>query len=85
MVSLDADTGIADKNFGVNGIVDLTIGMRTSDTQELDVGSTSPPLVINDVIVVGSAHKAALRPYPRQMSKEMFEDMTPTVETYSGP
>ena len=50
LVSLDADTGIADKNFGVNGIVDLTIGMRTSDTQELDVGSTSPPLVILSLI-----------------------------------
>ena len=62
LVSLDADTGIADKSFGVNGIVDLTIGMRTSDTQELDVGSTSPPLVINDVIVVGSAHKASFAP-----------------------
>ena len=62
LVSLDADTGIADENFGINGIVDLTVGMRTSSKQELDVGSTSPPLVINDVIIVGSAHKASFAP-----------------------
>ena len=62
LVSLDADTGIADENFGINGIVDLTIGMRTSSKQELDVGSTSPPLVIDDVIIVGSAHKASFAP-----------------------
>ena len=62
LVSLDADTGIADENFGINGIVDLTVGMRTSSKQELDVGSTSPPLVIDDVIIVGSAHKASFAP-----------------------
>ena len=62
LVSLDADTGIADENFGINGIVDLTVGMRISSKQELDVGSTSPPLVIDDVIIVGSAHKASFAP-----------------------
>ena len=31
LVSLDAETGIPDPNFGENGIVDLFVGLRNAD------------------------------------------------------
>ena len=62
LVSLDADTGIPNPKFGVNGRVDLTEGLRRAANRDLDVGLTSPALVVGDVIVVGSAHDVSFRP-----------------------
>jgi quinoprotein glucose dehydrogenase len=65
LVSLDAKTGIPDPNFGNNGIVDLFIGIRNGDDPRYaypEVGLSAPPLVMNDVIVVGAAHRGGGRP-----------------------
>ncbi|MDH5310971.1 MAG: PQQ-binding-like beta-propeller repeat protein, partial [Gammaproteobacteria bacterium] len=62
LVSLNADTGLPDPDFGAGGWVDLTVGMRRAPDRELDVGLTSPPLVVGEVIVVGSAHEVSFRP-----------------------
>jgi glucose dehydrogenase len=65
LVSLDAKTGIPDPNFGDNGIVDLYVGMRNADDPRYpypDVGLSAPPFVMNDVIVVGAAHRTGGRP-----------------------
>ena len=65
LVSLDADTGIPDPNFGNNGIVDLFVGLRNADDPRFpypDIGLSAPPLVMNDVIVVGAAHRIGMRP-----------------------
>jgi len=62
MVSLNADTGLPDPEFGSGGWVDLTEGLRRAPDRELDVGLTAPPLVVGDVIVVGSAHRVSFRP-----------------------
>lgn len=62
MVSLNADTGIPDPDFGAGGWVDLTDGLRTAPDRNLDVGLTAPALVVGDVIVVGSAHEVSFRP-----------------------
>jgi glucose dehydrogenase len=65
LVSLDAKTGIPDPNFGVNGIVDLYLGLRNADDPRYpfpDIGISAPPLVMNDVIVVGAAHRTGGRP-----------------------
>lgn len=62
LVSLDAETGIPNRDFGEDGWVDLTKGLRRASNRELDVGLTSPALVVGDVIVVGSAHDVSFRP-----------------------
>jgi quinoprotein glucose dehydrogenase len=65
LVSLDAATGIADPTFGENGIVDLYLGLRNADDPRYpypDIGLSAPPLVMNDVIVVGAAHRTGGRP-----------------------
>ena len=62
LVSLDAETGMPNKEFGKSGWVDLTKGLRRAANRELDIGLTSPVLVVGDVIVVGSAHDVSFRP-----------------------
>lgn len=62
MVSLNAATGLPDPEFGAGGWVDLTAGLRRAPERELDVGLTSPPLVVGETIIVGSAHRVSFRP-----------------------
>ncbi|MBL4821376.1 MAG: PQQ-binding-like beta-propeller repeat protein [Gammaproteobacteria bacterium] len=63
LVSLDAETGLPDPNFGNNGWVDLQQGLRLGEgRQDIDIGSSMPPFVMNDVVVVGPAHKVSMRP-----------------------
>lgn len=65
LVSLDAKTGIPDPEFGTNGKVDLFIGLRNADDPRFkypDIGISAPPFVMNDVIVVGAAHRTGGRP-----------------------
>jgi quinoprotein glucose dehydrogenase len=65
LVSLDAETGIPDPNFGDNGIVDLFVGLRNADDPRFpypDIGLSAAPFVMNDVIVVGAAHRVGMRP-----------------------
>ncbi len=66
MFSLDAKTGLPDPHFGTNGMVDL----RLNDDQDMDptkgvIGIHAPPLVVKDVIVVGSAPTAASKGFVR--------------------
>ncbi|MCG8415325.1 MAG: PQQ-binding-like beta-propeller repeat protein [Pseudomonadales bacterium] len=65
LVSLDAETGIPDPSFGDNGIVDLFVGLRNADDPRFpypDIGLSAAPFVMNDVIVVGAAHRVGMRP-----------------------
>lgn len=65
LVSLDAETGIPDANFGTDGIVDLMVGLRNAEDPrfgDVDIGASAPPFVMNDVIVVGAAHSTGGRP-----------------------
>ena len=65
LVSLDAKTGIPDPSFGNNGIVDLMIGLRNIEDprfDDIDIGASAPPFVMNNVIVVGAAHSTGGRP-----------------------
>lgn len=67
LIALDAKTGYPDPNFGNNGRVDLFEGLRNAEGfEDIDIGSSAPPFVMNDVIVVGPAHKVGMR--PRSMS-----------------
>ncbi len=66
LVALDALTGRPVATFGKDGRVDLMQGLRGAPRDGLaDVGNSSPPLVIGDVVVVGPAHEVGLRPKSR--------------------
>ncbi|MFT5143198.1 MAG: glucose dehydrogenase [Rhodothermales bacterium] len=69
MVALDADTGQPVPHFGMNGIIDLHLGLGDypvdADRGILDSGditSSSPPIVVNGVIVVGNSHDRGYYP-----------------------
>lgn len=70
LVALDARTGWEIEDFGDAGVVDLKATLegwwgQEVDPVESDIGSSSPPVVANGMIVVGSAHVASLRPESR--------------------
>ena len=58
LISLDAKTGQPDPRFGLEGIVDLYDGLDRPRPRDGVIGSTSPPIIVKDVIVVGSAQRA---------------------------
>lgn len=65
LVSLNAETGLPDPDFGNNGFVDMFEGLRNAyedGYDDIDIGSSMPPFVMNDVIVVGPAHSVGMRP-----------------------
>src|SRR5690606_34231264 len=57
----DAKTGRPEPEFGDGGIVDMLAYVR-GPLDDAEIGSTSPPLVVGDVIVVGPAHGVGARP-----------------------
>jgi len=69
LAALDADTGQPIPNFGINGIVDLHLGLGdypihpdTGIGDAGDITSSSPPIVVNGVIVVGNSHDRGYYP-----------------------
>ena len=49
--------------FGKNGIVDLKKGLGSNvDPLTATIGSTSPPIIVNDVIIIGSSFPVGLAP-----------------------
>lgn len=55
LIALDAATGKPCDDFGDNGIVDLRQGLRIAPHYYSDYEETSPPAVIGNTLVVGSA------------------------------
>ncbi|MBK7949686.1 MAG: pyrroloquinoline quinone-dependent dehydrogenase [Deltaproteobacteria bacterium] len=63
LVALDAREGRPIESFGESGRVDLKRGLdRELDPETAPIGSTSPPIVVGDVVVVGSALADGSRP-----------------------
>lgn len=63
LVSLDAETGIPDPDFGNNGRIDMKEGLRLGPGRDdIDIGSSMPPFVMDDTIVVGPAMAVSMRP-----------------------
>ncbi|MEJ2138463.1 MAG: pyrroloquinoline quinone-dependent dehydrogenase [Gammaproteobacteria bacterium] len=52
LVAVDAETGAACADFGRNGSVDLLAGL--GDVYPAETYPTSPPVVVNDIVVTGS-------------------------------
>lgn len=55
IIALDARTGALCRGFGTGGVVDLTRGLRNTPYYTGEYELTSPPAVINGMIVTGSA------------------------------
>ncbi|MEO5579689.1 MAG: PQQ-binding-like beta-propeller repeat protein, partial [Gemmatimonadaceae bacterium] len=55
LIALDAATGAPVQSFGRSGTVDMRRGLRNAPFELAEYEVTSPPAVINDLIVVGSA------------------------------
>lgn len=55
LAALDARTGAPCRDFGTGGTVDLTRGLRNPPSPATEYELTSPPAIIGDRIVVGSA------------------------------
>ncbi len=62
LVALNAKTGIPVSNFGKSGLVELTEGLDRDVVKPGQIGSSSPAIVIRDVIVVGAALTAGSAP-----------------------
>src|SRR6185436_12984940 len=53
LIALDAQTGRLIPSFGDNGIVDLRKGLGSQvNALTATIGSTSPPIIVNDVIIM---------------------------------
>ena len=55
LFALDAATGVPCDGFGDGGRIDLTAGLRRGPSYVGEYQSTSPPAIIGDLVVVGSA------------------------------
>ncbi len=63
MVALDAKTGQRIRDFGIDGIIDLKKELGDHvDPIKTPIGSTSPPIVVKDVIITGSCFPPGLSP-----------------------
>ncbi|MBT5872641.1 MAG: PQQ-binding-like beta-propeller repeat protein [Candidatus Latescibacteria bacterium] len=64
LFAIDAENGQAITTFGENGRVDLMANLRQREGAELvgTVGSTTPPTIVNGVIVIGPSLAAGFRP-----------------------
>ncbi|MDN5205699.1 PQQ-binding-like beta-propeller repeat protein [Fulvivirgaceae bacterium BMA10] len=63
LIALDAQTGRLVREFGTDGVVDLKKGLGDHvDPITTTIGSTSPPVIVNDVIVMGSCFPVGMAP-----------------------
>lgn len=66
LVALDARTGRPIEGFGTRGIVDLEQGLpRVAQLPKTPPGSSSPPVIVGDVVVVGVSFAAGGAPPSR--------------------
>lgn len=68
LVSLDAATGRPIEGFGNYGVVDLKLGLdQQVDLVNDPIGASSPPVIVNGVLVVGSAFPGGRAPAKKAM------------------
>ncbi len=85
LVALNARTGLPRENFGAGGFIDLKNGLRLAvDRDVIDIGISFPPLVVEDVIIVGAAHTVGSRPQTASNVKGDIQAMMQTPGNYSG-
>ncbi|MDA1237033.1 MAG: PQQ-binding-like beta-propeller repeat protein, partial [Acidobacteria bacterium] len=62
LIELDAKTGRIIEGFGEKGVVDLTKNLDRDVVEPGQIGSSSPAIVINDVVIMGAALQAGTAP-----------------------
>ncbi len=70
MISLDTQTHQLDSSFGTDGVVDLRQKLENRfpvDLESIPVGSTSPPTVVGNIVVVGATFPSGGSPSSPQM------------------
>ncbi len=55
LIALDGKTGATCSDFGDKGVVDLTAGLRHKPEYQWEYGVTSPPTIVGNLVIVGSA------------------------------
>jgi quinoprotein glucose dehydrogenase len=69
LVSLDAKTGLPDPAFGRNGIIDLYQDFDQPPPADGVISSTSPAVVVRNVIVIGAAMVGGTAPRSKENTK----------------
>jgi quinoprotein glucose dehydrogenase len=74
LVELNAKNGIEIGSFGQNGIVDLKVGAVTGFDKQIDletgeIGLHATPIVVKDVVIVGSSFKEGTQPITHNNTK----------------
>lgn len=64
LIALDARDGRPCRDFGLDGIVDLKRGLRIPPFEPQAYSVTSPPVVVNGVVITGSSISDNTRPDP---------------------
>ena len=68
LIALDAKNGRPLDSFGDGGIVDLKANLdQDMDLEKARIGSSSPPIVVGNVVIVGSAFPAGGAPPTKEM------------------
>lgn len=63
LIALDAESGKLIPDFGDHGVVDLKKGLVPQvDPLTATIGSTSPPIIVNDIIIMGASFPVGLAP-----------------------
>lgn len=55
LIALDGSTGLPCADFGNAGEIDLNLGIRVTEKSWVNYTVTSPPVIVGDVLVMGSA------------------------------
>ncbi len=68
LIALNAKDGRPRASFGDGGIVDLKANLdQDLDLETAPIGASSPPIVVGDVVIVGSAFPAGIAPPTKEM------------------
>ena len=81
MIALDSKSGLPITEFGKNGIIDMKKELDPlHDLSSSVIGSTSPPVIVNDVIIAGSCFPVGLAP----SSKKQIRGDVLAFDVYTG-
>src|SRR5436190_478612 len=80
LFALDARDGRPCAGFGPNGMVDLKAGLRIPPFEPDAYSMTSPPLVVNGVVITGSSVSDNSRPNPASGEVRGYDGRTGTLK-----
>jgi quinoprotein glucose dehydrogenase len=85
LFALDAASGKPCAGFGVNGAVDLRVGLRIAPFEFQAYEETSPPAVVGDLVIVGSGVADNANPAPASGEVRAFDARTGALKWTFDP